>query len=61
MSKGGIRNGALDSINPWGFISRSYLSNRLVVLLFNPNLFPLFDRGISGNPVCIFVLRALSI
>ncbi len=61
MSKGGIRNGALDSIIPCGLISRSYLSNCRVVVLYNPNLLPLFDRGIGGNPVFIFVDLVFSI
>ncbi len=61
MSKGGIRNGALDPINSWGFISRSYLSNCLVAKLFNPNLLPLFDSDIGGNSVYIFANLEFSI
>lgn len=61
MSKGGIRSGALDSIISCGFISRSYLSNCLVVILFNPNLLPWFDRDIGGNPVRTFVDLEFSI
>ncbi len=61
MSKGGIRSGALDSINSCGLISRSYLSNRLVLLFFKTNRFPLFGRGIGGNPILIFVDRTFSI
>jgi hypothetical protein len=56
LSKGGIRNGALDVIFSCGFISRSYLSNCLVVLLCKPNLFPAFDRGIGGLPATIWVI-----
>lgn len=61
MSKGGISNGALNSINSWGFISRSYLSNCFVVLLFRPNRLLLLDRGMGGNPIFIFVDLTFSI
>ena len=61
LSKGGIRNGALDVIISCGFISRSYLSNCLFVLLCKPNLFPIFDRGTGGLPATISVDREFSI
>jgi hypothetical protein len=60
MSKGGIRSGALDAIISCGLISRSYLSNCLLVLLYNPNLFPVFDDGIGGLPTTIFADREAS-
>lgn len=60
MSNGGISSGALDSIITCGFISRSYLSNCFVVLLFKTNRLLWFDRAVGGNPILIFVDRTLS-
>ena len=59
MSRGGMSNGALNAMNSCGLISRSYLSNRFVVLVFDRVL---FARGIGGNPMLTLVVgRVFSI
>lgn len=61
MSKGGISNGALNSMNSCGFISRSYLSNCLVVFGLKFVRIGFIGRGIGGNPILMLFDLALSI